>query len=508
MPPCNLNDWPSPDHRPERPNECSNGGTGNLRRRFFWCHPTILAALTALLSLGILGCDDATGEHGAKTVSFAQPGPIPAAEQRAGDPEAGRDALLNNAYVTCGAPLAAYERVASGGDSTPALPGRHGRNATLPYALTAHTNPDGVELVTSNCLACHAAELDGELVIGLGNEFLDFTADPMENVENLGLYVRPGAETKAWEKWAERVAAMAPYMITDTVGVNPANNLTLALLAHRDAETLGWSETPLLEPPPEKPLPVSVPPWWRMQKKHAMFYDAQGRGDHARYMMLISTVCTDTVEEAEEIDAYFPDIRAYIASLRAPAYPYAVDQDLAASGQDVFLTHCARCHGTYGDDWTYPNLLVALEEVGTDPELARRSYDDSERFFAWFANSFYGELAEAAPGPGYVAPPLDGVWATAPYLHNGSVPSLATLLESARRPRFWAHSDGNRRYDMNALGWSHESLPTGKNSVEDAAVRSRVYDTTLTGYSNAGHEFGDVLTDRERSALLEYLKTL
>jgi hypothetical protein len=317
-------------------------------------------------------------------------------------------------------------------------------------------------------------------------------------------------ETQAleWRKWADRIDAIAPYMVTDTIGVNPANNLTLALLAHRDPKTLAWSQTPLLEPPPTKPLPVSVPPWWRMKKKHAMFYSTEGRGDHARFMMLISTTCTDNVEEARTIDGYFTDIRAFIASLEPPTYPFPVDESLAAQGRAVFEAHCSRCHGTYGDDWTYPNLVIGLEEIGTDPALAVGAVNEADRFLHWFNSSFYGEIARAAPAPGYIAPPLDGVWATAPYLHNGSIPSIEALLNSAKRPRFWRHASATPDYNEAALGWDYLALTHGKEGVQDRKARKWIYDTTLTGYSNQGHTFGDTLTGPERSAVLEYLKTL
>jgi mono/diheme cytochrome c family protein len=435
-------------------------------------------------------------------------GSVPAAPQRPGDPEAGYRALLNNAYVTCGVPFSAYAETAEPTPDSQRITDREGRNAELPYNLTAHTSASSVELVTSNCLGCHAAYFNGELVIGLGNEHLDFTNDPVLAVEGLGAYVAEGAEAAEWRKWADRINAIAPYMMTDTVGVNPANNLTLALLAHRDPETLAWSEQPLMKPPPENPLPVSVPPWWRMKKKHAMFYNTEGRGDHARFMMLASTTCTDTVEEARGIDAYFTDIRAYLASLEPPAYPFPIDADLAAGGRATFETHCSRCHGTYGDDWTYPNLVIGVEEVGTDPVLALSAVNDADRFMQWFEESFYGEISDAAPARGYIAPPLDGVWATAPYLHNGSVPSLAKLLNSGERPKYWRHTSSSPDYDQLALGWQHKVLDQGKDAVRNPAERKWIYDTTRRGYSNAGHTFGDVLTDEERTAVLEYLKTL
>ncbi|MCB1811149.1 MAG: hypothetical protein KDK04_05415, partial [Candidatus Competibacteraceae bacterium] len=62
-------------------------------------------------------------------------------------------------------------------------------------------------------------------------------------------------------------------------------------------------------------------------------------------------------------------------------------------------------------------------------------------------------------------------------------------------------------FDQQALGWRFSVLEKGKAGVTGNA-RTRVYDTTLPGYSNTGHTFGDVLEDAQRQALLEYLKTL
>jgi mono/diheme cytochrome c family protein len=297
-------------------------------------------------------------------------------------------------------------------------------------------------------------------------------------------------------------------MLTDTIGVNPANNLTLALLAHRDPESLAWSEEPLLEPPPEKPLPVSVPPWWNMRKKHAMFYNAEGRGDHVGFMMLASTTCTDSVEEAAEIDAWFTDVRAYIASLDPPEYPFTVDATLAGQGRELFEDNCKRCHGTYGEDGKYPNRVVALEKVETDPALAEGGYRDADRFVSWFNRSFFGQRSRAVPALGYIAPPLDGVWATAPYLHNGSVPTIAALLDSTRRPAYWHFAADRPAYDQSELGWEYAAVEYGKDGAMSWEERNRIYDTTLHGYGNQGHTFGDELTAEERSAVLEYLKTL
>lgn len=478
------------------------------RRPFVWL-------LAVLLAATLIGCDSGDGGPSgpAGPLSKADPGPIPAFPQRQGDPAKGYDALVNRAVVACGLPYGAYRKAARSRRPAPAMipPGRNGRNAELPYQLTAHRAASGVELVTANCLLCHAAPLNGELVIGLGNAFLDMTQDPLSEVELARAYVSGRGEKAEWQRWAHRVGAISGYMTTDTVGVSAAKNLTLALMAHRDPKTLAWSDKPLIESPPERPLPVAVPPWWNVDKKHAMFANGEGRGDHVRFMMLASTICTDSVEEARAVDSWMVDVRAYLATLKPPGYPYAIDWALADRGYPIFQDNCKRCHGTYGDEPRYPNRVVALGKVETDPELARLGFADSERFRAWFQQSFYGELSWTAPALGYVAPPLDGVWATAPYLHNDSIPTLADLLESPGRPAYWQFERalaGDPVYDRERVGWAYRTLAQGKSAAMSWDERNRIYDTTGKGYGNRGHTFGDELSNEERRALLEYLKTL
>lgn len=468
------------------------------------------ASLVVSVAVLLASCSPDTEDTKPPAVALRSPlGPVPAEPQRPGSAEAGYDALVNKPYVTCGIPYATYKNTAPPVSPSRLLPGRKGRNAELPYNLTSHVTRRGVELVTLNCLSCHAGYIKDQLIVGLGNESMDFTQDPRVAVERLGISVAGEAEIVEWRKWADRLWAIAPYIMTDTVGVNPAVNLTWALFAHREPKTLAWSSKPLLEPPPTKPLPVSVPPWWRMREKNAMFYTAAGRGDHARIMMLASALCTDTVEEARAIDSYAADIRAFIASIEPPKYPFVIDKKLADRRRGVFVQHCSACHGTYDANPTFPNLVIGLEAIGTDPELALPAISGKEdRFFRWMQNSFYGEKSRLAPAPGYVAPPLDGVWATAPYLHNGSVPTLEALLNSAKRPKYWLRSFDSSDYNNRTLGWNYTELPYGKDGATDPNQRKRIYDTTLPGYSNKGHTFGDVLTEEERSAILAYLKTL
>lgn len=82
-------------------------------------------------------------------------------ESKAGDPQAGYQALLNKAYVTCGMPYQAYRQMSEPPAESHRILDRNGLNGELPYMLTAHTNEEGVQLVTSNCLTCHGAFFNG-----------------------------------------------------------------------------------------------------------------------------------------------------------------------------------------------------------------------------------------------------------------------------------------------------------------------------------------------------------
>jgi mono/diheme cytochrome c family protein len=433
---------------------------------------------------------------------------IPAEPQRQGDPNAGYDTLVNGSYVSCGVPWSIYRMAFGDAPARLRLKGRRGHNAKLSYEVTALKTARGVEVVTANCLGCHATPTEDGVIIGLGNSALDLTEDFSTFAMAAGLLVKDGDELAEWWRWSQRVRAAGPYTRPDTIGVNPADNLAAVLAAHRDPETLEWSDEPLHELPPREPVPTDVPAWWLLRKKHALFQTGIGRGDHARLMMSASMLCTDSVKEAERIDRQFNDVRAYLDTLRPPAYPYPIDHKLAAEGRDVFEAFCSDCHGTYGEKESYPNLIIPLAEVGTDPLLWMSTATEGVPLIDWFNRSFYGQKARLVPGPGYVAPPLDGIWATAPYLHNGSVPTVEALLDSRKRPTFWRRSFRRRDFDPATLGWKYQALARGKDSEPDAARRKRIYDTTLPGYSNRGHTYGDDLSGFQRNAVIEYLKTL
>lgn len=463
---------------------------------------------------------------------------LAADDQDRGDSDRGRELLLAGDFMTCGIPHALWENPftrtligsAFGGTDAhaPTLPDRPGPNADMPYALNVFETPDtGVEVVNANCLMCHGATFDGELVVGMGNTAADFTSQGITDAEldeELVDALELDAEERAQlDLMLERAGVLAPYSNMRTVGHNPAEMYAVVLMAHHDRETLAWHEEPLTPievvdhdgQPIENPIVTSKPPpWWRAHKKNALFYNGMARGDHRGTMALATSVCVDTVDRAQEVDAQFQHIQSFIDSVRPPPYPFPVDRDLAARGEEVFIQTCAGCHGTYGDreaDHWYPNLLFPLDVIGTDPVVAEAGVVHAPHLVTWYNDSFYGEITRMEPEdpfPGYMAPPLDGIWAAAPYLHNGSVPNVELLLDSTARPTYWKRLDyDSTHFDEEAMGWPFEEVPHPQaDAPEDE--RKHIYDTTYFSQSNTGHAFGDHLSAEDRRAVIEYLKTL
>jgi hypothetical protein len=112
------------------------------------------------------------------------------------------------------------------------------------------------------------------------------------------------------------------------------------------------------------------------------------------------------------------------------------------------------------------------------------------------------------PFPGYMPPPLDGIWATAPFLHNGSVPNIELVLNSAARPAVWKRASMDSAiFDETTLGFPYIELGYGQDKAVEEE-KDFIYDTRYWSQSNAGHNFGDHLSNSERRAVIEYLKTL
>jgi mono/diheme cytochrome c family protein len=439
--------------------------------------------------------------------------PIPANTPSTGDPQGGLLAMLNDDYIDCGIPYDMFQ-LGKGFLGTYAdgetFDWRPGKNATVPYNWNVITSDGGTDLAVMNCLTCHAGAVNGELFIGVGRVDVDYTTD-FTGLLNL-LPVLPDITDagKELNKFRNRYSAIGPDIQMLTVGTNPALMVAVLLATHYNPFTLAWSDEPLLDVTVPM-VPADTPPWWRVAKKHGHFDNGMSRGDHRGSMMFASSLCTDDAAEVAEHLEEFADIEAYLASIEPPPYPWPVDEALAAEGQAIFECDCSGCHGTYDDDpaaETYPNLLIPIEVVGTDDTFVGGG-GGLEVMADWFNDSWYGTLGEIVdPFVGYSAPPLDGIWATAPFFHNGSVPNIALVLDSEARPAQWKRIDyDSTNYDQTALGWPWLD-PGYDQDAAPAAERKYLYDTSKPGHRATGHTFGDHLTSQERAAVVEYLKTI
>jgi mono/diheme cytochrome c family protein len=201
----------------------------------------------------------------------------------------------------------------------------------------------------------------------------------------------------------------------------------------------------------------------------------------------------------------------WLRDFSAPRYPGPIDRALAAVGRDVYARACAACHGGYDENIERPRLQSFPNwagDVGTDRSRV-------EAFTPALTQAVQATLhgrshLDVASTGKTAAPLLSGVWASAPYFVNGSVPTIRHLLEPATRPvRFMV---GGHRLDLARLGIAGTATPDGgwvyPEGYQPFSAPVTI-DTTKPGFSNAGHE-AEVrgLTAAERDALMEYLKLL
>ncbi len=288
----------------------------------------------------------------------------------------------------------------------------------------------------------------------------------------------------------------------NTNGTTNAVMFGVLLMAYRDADlTLHKSRAV----PKMVHHDMDAPPWWHFKRKKMIYIDGFAEKGH-RGLMQFMLVPQNGPEKFREWEADFRDVFAYMSSIEAPKYPFAIDEKLAERGRVAFNRVCADCHGTYGSGGSYPEEMVPIAEVGTDrvrlealTPAHRASYGAS-----WFAD--FGKSENISQPAGYVAPPLDGVWASAPYFHNGSVPTLWHILHPAERPVVWTRR-GNA-YDTDRVGPQIEEFDLLPSNVTAGWQRRQYFDTRAVGKSARGHTFPNALSEEERRAVLEYLKTL
>lgn len=287
--------------------------------------------------------------------------------------------------------------------------------------------------------------------------------------------------------------------------------------------------------------PVSYPYLWGMKDTAWLHYNANTNSvverNIGQALGLGATYDAKSYETTVNIENAL-DLEWLAYNITPPVWPEElfgrIDAKKADRGKELYEQNCAQCHDQYETTSeglrNYP--LFPFEEIGTDRNQAENFHypltlngkpasfaEETGRVLDHIKAAYYTKynisadqqkkwegnrtpifwrdvLAKSESSKVYPARPLAGIWATAPYLHNGSVPTLyALLLPGEKRPtEFYV---GNREYDPKNLGYL-----TTQGSI------SFGLDTSRDGNSNRGHEYGTNLTDDDRYSLLEYIKSL
>jgi hypothetical protein len=292
----------------------------------------------------------------------------------------------------------------------------------------------------------------------------------------------------------------------DPAGSQPGylDAIAFGLMLTTDPALLSPEQLAAVLPP--APAEVDLMSVWQQEDRPAAQWDGSIADAHYRNLAAeVAVVGDPTAVNLDNVDK----TTRFTAALPPAPYPFDVDSKRAARGRRLYARYCSSCHEP-GSDHIFP-----ADEVGTDANRAN----------IWTPYTVAGltallriactdpsgcQNADGTPIPderivqstgGYMAVPLAGIWARAPYLHNGSVPTLHALL-TGDRPQSFVR--GNVTYDQDKVGFTWDQ----------PSETSAPYDTSLSGHANTGHDtlaFNGIRWKKhpeQLRELLEYLKTL
>jgi hypothetical protein len=433
------------------------------------------------------------------------------------------------------------------------VPFADGNRPAAPIGFSLFYHAQGTPAFTLSCAACHTRNLFGRPVLGgsniqggVGSSVLLLKKFSSLSPREFRFASRPsGAETRTFQD----MQVKASYIHGTTplaMGLeNPASVVGLSLAgrapnsqATRDPRfAAGAYRSPLWSIPAD----TKSAPWWTLRYKNRFLLDGSMKGDPVLGQFIFNEIGrgADLRHLQSWIDRNREQFRAMSGSILAMEPPLwtdffpaeSINLDLARRGEQVFSQRCAHCHGRYEKGWNGPQadqlsraqqlattLVVPLAEtravdVGTDPNRAKIMEYLAPQLNQLDIFRSNGFEFEAHPGA-YVPPPLVGIWARWPYLHNNSVPNLDELLKPAaeRVGSYYVGTanDIQRDYDAQAVGFS-----VAAKTPLAWRTPGRLFDARQPGLSNRGHDEGifasggkSELTSEDKAALIEFLKTL
>ena len=238
-------------------------------------------------------------------------------------------------------------------------------------------------------------------------------------------------------------------------------------------------------------------PLWNMARKQGFGLHWDGLNDSVTEVIQTGALGDGATNDSLPVGS-LRQLEAWISNVQPPTYPYPINQELVARGEPIYQRLCASCHAFGG---ARTGTVIPLAEIGTDRHRVDMwTQQAADRYNAYSAGYPF-QFRRFVKQEGYASVSLDGIWLRAPYLHNGSVPTLEDLLEPAsRRPTVFYR--GYDVYDRDRTGFISQG--------PDAEREGMRYDTTVEANGNQGHEgeaYGTNLSPDEKRALIEFLKT-
>ncbi len=413
----------------------------------------------------------------------------------------------------------------------------------------------GDEVLSFSCATCHSADLFGQTVVGLtnrqaqANEFFNAAATffpaltPQFFEDTLNA---TDAEIELFVR-TQRNLEIIGVKVPEVRGLDTSLAQVSLSLARRAEDEWATPDPAVARNPRENLLDDFVSDskpavWWNMRYKTRWLSDGSIVSGNPVFTNFLwnelgrGTDLHELLGWLEENEHIVDELTVAVFATQAPRWEawFGADSiDLAAAqrGQELFNGTCSECHGVYEKGWErddadslLPAELLAntrlyyhdqtpVLDVGTDLQRADGMVAFADRLNELTISQWMETVVEVQPG--YVPPPLDGIWARYPYLHNQSVPTLCDMLTPAaeRTTEFWMGPSANADtdYDMDCVGY-----PTGDAVPESWREDDHNhYDTTLEGLGNFGHD--EWLTDddgqpvfsaADRADLIMFLKTL
>ncbi len=284
--------------------------------------------------------------------------------------------------------------------------------------------------------------------------------------------------------WADKRPAWGPGRI------DPFNPVKFGMLKLPDDGTIGNSKMQTV---------------WGLDARNAIRADAPLHWDGLNtsiHEVVVSSALGDGMDAKGFDQQAIARLEHFLRTLAPPASPFHPDAAQVQRGQAVFAANCAECHAKGG---ARTLTVIPLAEIGTDPHrdgmwtvAARDAYNNYRTGYDWGFKSFKKQ-------DGYVAETLEAIWLKGPYLHNGSVPTLADLLQPVdQRPKTFLHA--STVIDKDRIGFV--SPPCTPGDTKPAGFCFDTDETKQPGNSRAGHTYGTALPASDKADLLAYLSSL